>query len=428
MIDRRHAAAFDEEPLLDAAEEIIERDLGGRGFQRDVRHARKGDARPVIRVQAAVRLLLPHQRRQLARGLPVDEHAVADNVPPLRLHTLIVITRGGQPAGLRAVADQMHDLRAEPQPAGIGRLHETRARHVRFVAKRAIELSGVPDRFVDRQEQLRRIDDDVEAAGGDGFGGQLLDDFVAGLLGILEPRIILDILVTEQLGTIDHGARLEISGIAIGGGRGELRIRAHQALRDPRALARCEIFLLVHELDLRVDEAHAFDGHRRLVQLHQERRLGFERHLERIATDGIVPVRDHLVGGGEHDLARLQNRVGPGDGDRLLGDQTRRCRIHRVRGGKAPRAVHQHAQAHAVARRTRDVLHLPFARRDRLAAIAVDADVGVRCAERGRSRQSHVRGLGAGRVRGSAGLEGLGPVGRIRRRDQRTAGRDEFSS
>ena len=74
------------------------------------------------------------------------------------------------------------------------------------------------DRFVDGEEQLRRIDDDVVAAGRHRLRLQLLDDLVAGLLGIPQPRIVLDVLVADELRAIDDGAGLEVAAGAIGGG------------------------------------------------------------------------------------------------------------------------------------------------------------------------------------------------------------------
>ena len=110
-----------------------------------------------------MRTLLPDERRQLAGRLPVDEHPVAHQVPAFGLHALVVEAGGGQAAGLRAIADQVDDARAEAELAGVGRLEEARAGHVRFPAERAIELGRVADRFVDGEEQLRRIDHDVVA-------------------------------------------------------------------------------------------------------------------------------------------------------------------------------------------------------------------------------------------------------------------------
>ena len=64
---------------------------------------------------------------------------------------------------------------------------------------------------------------------------------------------------------------------------------------------------------------------RGLVQLHQERDLGFERHLERVALERAGPGGDHLVGIGEHDLARGQHRIRAGDRHRLFGGRPRRA-------------------------------------------------------------------------------------------------------
>ena len=58
------------------------------------------------------------------------------------------------------------------------------------------------NRLVDREKQLRRIDDDVVAARGDGFGLQLLDDFVPGFFRIAQPRIVLDVLVVVLVATM----------------------------------------------------------------------------------------------------------------------------------------------------------------------------------------------------------------------------------
>ena len=91
------------------------------------------------------------------------------------------------------------------------------------------------------------IDDDVVAAGRDWSGLELLDDLVASPFRVLQPGVVLDVLVADQLRPIDDGARLEIAARAVGGSGRELRIGPHQPLRDPRALARGEVLVLVDE-------------------------------------------------------------------------------------------------------------------------------------------------------------------------------------
>ena len=102
--------------------------------------------------------------------------------------------------------------------------------------------------------------------------------------------------------------------------------------------------------------------------------------------------------------------------------------VHAVAGGEAPRAVHQHAQAEAAARRSRDALHLPLARGDRLAAVAVDADVGVARAERGGARERGLRDVHTERVVGRARLEDVRPRRHGGRRDGRGGGREELTA
>ena len=79
-------------------------------------------------------------------------------------------------------------------------------------------------------------------------------------------------------------------------------------------------------------------------------------------------------------------------------------RVDLVDRRKAPRAVDEDAQPHAITRRTRDVLDLAFARGDRFAAVAINPDVGVRRAKRGGPGERRVRGFGARRVAGGAEL------------------------
>ena len=121
-------------------------------------------------------------------------------------------------------------------------------------------------RFVDGEEQLRRIHDDVVAAGRDRLGLQLLDRFASRLVGIGEPRIVLDVLVADQLRAIDDRPRLEVPARAIGGGGRELRIRADEPLGDARSFRRAKVLLFVDEKNLRVDEGYTRNRERRQVR------------------------------------------------------------------------------------------------------------------------------------------------------------------
>ena len=66
---------------------------------------------------------------------------------------------------------------------------------------------------------------------------------------------------------------------------------------------------------------------------------------------GLFHVVVDAVGVGQHHLAGGEHRVGAGDGHGLFRDQPSRRGLDPVRGGKAPGAIHQHAEAHAIAGR-----------------------------------------------------------------------------
>ena len=67
-----------------------------------------------------------------------------------------------------AVADDVHDRGAVPQGAELVRRRERGAGVVGLVAERPVELDRVPDRLVDGQPEVRRMDHQVVAAGLDG--------------------------------------------------------------------------------------------------------------------------------------------------------------------------------------------------------------------------------------------------------------------
>ena len=176
--------------------------------------------------------------------------------------------------------------------------------------------------------------------------------------------------------------------------------------------------MLVHKQDLRADEAHAANRHGGFVELHQELHLGVERHLERIALDRVVPAGHDLVGVGEDDFARGEDRVGARDGHGLFGHGARGGGFDAIRRGKSPRAIDEHAQ---------DVLYLSFAGGDRLAAIAADPDVGVRGAELRRLCQGGVGNFGARGIVENNWLERFRPVGYVRGCQGRGGGGQEFT-
>ena len=78
------------------------------------------------------------------------------------------------PCSASAVAGHVHDWRAVLQRPELVEGGERRAGVVGLVAQRPVELGGVPDRLVDGEPQVRRVDDQVVAPGLDRRGAQLL--------------------------------------------------------------------------------------------------------------------------------------------------------------------------------------------------------------------------------------------------------------
>ena len=67
----------------------------------------------------------------------------------------------GQAEFVGAVGGHVHHRRAVAHRAELVRRGERRARVGRLVADRAVVFGGVADRFVDRQPEVRRVDDEV---------------------------------------------------------------------------------------------------------------------------------------------------------------------------------------------------------------------------------------------------------------------------
>ncbi len=125
------------------------------GKQRDVRHSLELHSAPRVGVRAAVRprrfalRVVPplEPRRLLARRLVIVHESVLDDEECLWFDTFIVVTDRRASAFLRAVALDVHELRAVAEFAKdfVGGRDETGAGVVRLVPERAIELSRMRD-------------------------------------------------------------------------------------------------------------------------------------------------------------------------------------------------------------------------------------------------------------------------------------------
>ena len=130
-IDQR-LVADDVDAALDLPMQLLEVGAVGRGLQADVRHplhrdVRRGSRRTRSRWsgRAVAELVLPGHP---AVELVADEGAVADEVPRLGLHALVVLADGGQAVLDRAVAGHVHERRCRSAASRAGRAWRTRCR------------------------------------------------------------------------------------------------------------------------------------------------------------------------------------------------------------------------------------------------------------------------------------------------------------
>ncbi len=199
------------------------------------------------------------------------------------------------------------------QRAELVERREGRARVGRLVAERPVELGGVPDRFVDRQPQVGRVDHEVVAAGLDArclhVLGQQAGQF--GELGVEVPAGAGEVLPAApgRWGKRAHGR--ERPGTAVDMDGGELRVQPHPLLGGRRA-ARVGVELVLQHLhQVRVDVVDPVGGEQPLGQLAEPTDPLVLGDRERVDVVGGDP---HGVGvgrfGRERDrIARLSTRL-----------------------------------------------------------------------------------------------------------------------
>src|SRR4051812_24365543 len=124
--------------------------------------------------------------------------------------------------------------------------------------------------FVDGEPEIRRMDDEVVPSGFDRLRLQLLDGLFGGLPGLRLPRVLLDVLVATRLRASQRPARLEVVGLPVYRGDGELRFATNQVLLDSRSFGRREEALFVDPAHRGIHEADAGCRERGSVEREQE--------------------------------------------------------------------------------------------------------------------------------------------------------------
>src|SRR5688500_13376547 len=166
LVDRVGAAADDVDAVLDVGDHLRRRQRLLARLQRHVGHALELHAAPGIGVGAALRRIQADDVRLVAGRLVVHQDAVADQVPALRRHALVVEADRAERVRLGTIghdADLVAAI-AEILAAPLVERGEAGAGVVGLVAEHAVELQRVADRFVDGQEKMTRIEHKVVLA------------------------------------------------------------------------------------------------------------------------------------------------------------------------------------------------------------------------------------------------------------------------
>src|SRR5688572_2371710 len=198
-----------------------------------------------------------------------------------------------------------------------------------------------------------------------------------GFLRFFQPGILFHVLVAEPLWSTVGAARLEVARPAIDGGDVKTRVTTNNVLLDARAVGGGVVFLFVYPAHRRVNKTNAVSFHGALVQAQKKLDLVVDANVKRVLLEGALPVRHHAACRSECHSLSLVDGVCPRNVHRLPGNTTHFIRCNFATRSESPGASEQYAHAKAEALVARNVLHLLFASRNVLGAIAIDPDVGI---------------------------------------------------
>ena len=168
----------------------------GGGLQRDVGHPLHRDVAGRVRVRASVRAAEALLRSHLSVQLIPHQDPARDQVELLLTDPLVVVADGCQAMIDEAISSDVHDLAAVVQRAQLIEGGKRGACVRRLVPECPIELGGVPDRLVNSEEQVARIDDQVVVASLDRRRGDLGSQQLRhlGHLGVEVPAVAGEVL------------------------------------------------------------------------------------------------------------------------------------------------------------------------------------------------------------------------------------------
>ena len=106
LVDAERAVSLDVDPPADICDDVVQ--ALSAGLQPDVRDPHHRDAAPPIRTVRAMRPRLPDLRRHLSTRAVIHKDPLANDVPALAGHAIIIIPRGGQGLRFGVVRDHGH--------------------------------------------------------------------------------------------------------------------------------------------------------------------------------------------------------------------------------------------------------------------------------------------------------------------------------
>src|SRR4051794_1011242 len=231
-VDRPALVADDEDAAIDPGDDLLGGGAARCRLQGHVGHPLHRHVAGGVGEGAAVGPGHAAQPRHVPVDLVADQDAVLDEVPLLAGDALVVPAHRRQAVRGGAVAGDVHQRGAVLQRAQLVDGREARPRVRGLVAQRPVQLGGVPDRLVDGQEEVGRVDDQVVAAGLDRRGLRLLAQQVGdpGELAAPVPAGAGEVLPAATDRRREGPHALEGAGGPVDGEGGELRVDAHPLL------------------------------------------------------------------------------------------------------------------------------------------------------------------------------------------------------
>src|SRR5215472_14875799 len=280
--------------------------------------------------------------------LIAGQHAARDQVPRLPRHALVVVADRRQAVLGRPIAGDVHDPRAVLQAAQLVEGGERRARVRGLVTECPVQLGGVPDRLVDGEEQVRRIDHYVIAARLDRRRSHLLGEQGRDLaqLGRKVPAGAGQVFISPAGRRRQRPHRLE-PAVGTDRHRSHRWMHPNPLLQRRRRPVRVEL-VLFNLIERRIDVVHTVGVEQLPAPAGQQRNLFGDRDVERVHVVGRQPGHLAVRGlGCQLDPLGADRSRDPGDVDGVSGGPGGGLGRHVDGRGESPGPVHYDADGQA---------------------------------------------------------------------------------